>query len=364
MNTIHVFRATAMNLFANLALMLAVIGYFSLASMAGKPTPGGDYGVGYAFALLFAYTAVAIGISIATAIVLWKGGFDWVTEKTTWRTSLVISGLIALLIFSFFAAMNNGGGAPWIMRILGKHTIVWALPPLLLAGFVLVNASLQNIVPAAVWQWALKGVVLISAVSCVLMVGEWLVNIPIEAAQHAEMRNADDARRQQEFLAQIEQNNPKTEMVLILVFTTKYHDKAVREAALAKIKSNPEWQQYLVSRLQTPWASEVFPFLADNDVEDRRLFAEPIKSGILMMAEKFEDSMESTHTFYDGQFYSETQAILQTIAKFQDLGVDYAPAIRKLRKTLDTPLKSYQQAANLKCIPVLDGWLKKNEKEK
>lgn len=350
-----------MNLFGNLALLLAIIGYFSIASMAGKPIPGGDYGVGHAFALLFAYAAVAIGLCIATALVLWKGGFDWITEKATWRTSLVISGLIALLIFSFFAAMINGGGAPWIMRVLGKYTFVWALPPLLLASFVLVNTSLQNIVPAAVWQWALKGVVLISAASCVLMLGEWLVNIPIEAAQYAEMRNEEDARRQQEFLAQIEQNNPKTEMVLILVFTTKYHDKAVREAALAKIKSNPEWQQYLVSRLQTPWASEVFPFLADNDVEDRRLFAEPIKAGILMMAEKFEDSMERTHTFYDGQFYSETEAILQTIAKFEDLGVDYAPAVRKLRKALDTPLQSYQQAANLRCIPVLDSWLKKHE---
>ncbi len=349
-----------MNLFANLGLLLALIGYFSLTSMAGKPTPGGDYGVGHAFALLFSYAAVAVGISITTAIVVWKGGFDWITEKTSVRNGLVISGLIVVLIFNFFAAMGNDGGSPWIMRILGKYTIVWVLPPLLLVGFVLVNTSLQSLVPSAFWQWVLKGIVLLSALSCILMIGEWLVNIPISAVQHAEMRDTEEARRKQQFLDDIANTNAQTSLVTILVFTTKYQDSEVRNAALAKIKSNPEWQQYLVSRLQTPWAGEVFSFLADNEVDDKALFVKPIEVGILEMAKKFEDDMQRTHTFYNDQFYSETEDILETIAKFEGLGGNYVPAVRKLRAALNTPLKSYQNAADLRCIPVLDKWIKKH----
>jgi len=77
-----------------------------------------------------------------------------------------------------------------------------------------------------------------------------------------------------------------------------------------------------------------------------------------MMAEKFKDGMERTHTFHEGQFYTETESVLQTLEKFKDFGVDYVPAVRKLRKALDTRLKSYQHAANLRCIPLLDAWLK------
>ena len=349
-----------MNIIGNLALIITTLCYFGLASMAGKPSPGGDAGVGHAFALFFLFVGLIVGLIIATGIIFLKGDFGWVSTIPSLRNSLVLAGIASLLVMAFYTAMGEGG-APWIVKFLGKYTIIWLMPPVLVGGFMLLNPSLQTYVPSAVWQWPFKAIIFVSILCCVLMVGEWLVRTPGNLAHQATARKAYDDTRRQEFLAQIERNNPKTEMVMILVFTTKYQDKAVREAALAKIKSNPQWQEYLVDRLQTPWADEIFRFLADNDVENRQLFAEPIKTGILMMAAKFKDSMERTHTFYDGQFYSETQAILQTIAKFQDFGVDYVPAVRKLRKALDTRLKSYQQAANLRCIPLLDAWLKNHQ---
>jgi hypothetical protein len=346
-----------MNIIGNLALIITALCYFGLASMAGKPTPGGDAGVGHAFALFFLFIGLVVGLIITTGIIFLKGDFEWVSAIPSLRNSLVVAGIVSLLVMAFYTAMGEGG-APWIVKFLGKYTIVWLMPPVLVGGFMLLNPSLQTYVPSAVWQWPFKAIISVSILCCVLMVGEWLVRIPGNLAQQATARKAYDDTRRQEFLAQIERNNPKTEMVLILVFTTKYQDKAVREAALAKIKSNPQWQEYLVDRLQTPWADEIFRFLADNDVENRQLFAEPIKTGILMMAEKFKDGMERTHTFHEGQFYTETESVLQTLEKFKDFGVDYVPAVRKLRKALDTRLKSYQHAANLRCIPLLDAWLK------
>lgn len=350
-----------MNIIGNLALIITTLCYFGLASMAGKPIPGGDRGMGHALALLFLFAGLAIGILVVTVIIFLKDGFGWVSTTGSQRNSLVVVGVAALLILAFYTAMGNDGGAPWVVKFLGKYTIIWLIPPVVAGALVLLNPSLQAYMPSSVWQWTLKSITLVSVLCCVLMIGEWLVSIPGKIAQETAARQTAEDTRKQQFLADIERNNPKTEMVLILVFTTKYHDKDVREAALAKIKSNPKWQEYLVERLQTPWAGEIFPFLADNDVENKQLFAEPVKAGISMMAEKFKDGMERTHTFYDDQFYSETEAILQTIAKFEGLGVDYVPAVRKLRKALDTPLKSYQQAAHLRCIPLLDGWLKKHE---
>jgi predicted DCC family thiol-disulfide oxidoreductase YuxK len=346
-----------MNIIGNLALIFTTLCYFGLASMAGKPIPGGDRGMGHALALLFLFAGLTLGLIVTTVIIFLKGGFEWVPTTNSLRNSLVVFGILSLLVMAFYTAMGPGG-APWIVKLLGKYTIIWLMPPVLLGGFILLNPSLQAFVPNAVWKWPFNAIVFVSISCCVLMVGEWLVRIPINIVHRGTARKAYDDTRRQEFLAQIERNNPMTEMVLILVFTTKYQDAAVREAALAKIKSNPQWQEYLADRLQTPWADEVFRFLADNDVEDKALFAQPIKAGILMMAEKFKESMERTHTFYDGQFYSETEAVLQTLEKLRDSGVDYAPAVRKLRKALDTRLKSYQHAANFRCIPMLDAWLK------
>lgn len=352
-----------MNIIGNLALIITTLCYFGLASMAGKPIPGGDRGMGHALALLFLFAGLVVGLIIAIVIIFLKGGFDWVSTTNSLRNSLVVAGIASLLVMVFYTAMGEGG-APWIVKFLGKYTIIWLMPPVLAGGFMLLNPSLQAYVPSAVWQWPFKAIIFVSILCCVLMVGEWLVRIPGNMVQRATARKAYDDTRRQEFLAQIERNNPMTEMVLILTFTTQYQDKTVREAALAKIKSNPQWQEYLADRLQTPWADEVFRFLADNDVENKQLFAQPLQAGILRMAEKFKDSMERTHTFYDGQFYAETQAVLQTLEKFKDVGVDYVPAMRKLRKALDTRLKSYQQAANLRCRPLLDKWLQKQENHK
>lgn len=330
--------------------------------MAGKPVPGGDYGVGHAFALLFSYAGVAIGLCIAWAMVFWKGGFDWVSEENTVRNILVFTGISSILILSFFGAMGNGGGAPWVVRLLGKHTVVWLLPPIFWTTLVLLNPSLRTSLSNTLWQWPIKAVVLLSIVSCLAMIGEWLVNIPIQIAQQSKARVEADNKQKQQFLNDIAQNNAQTSLITILVFTTKYHDPDVRNAALAKIKSNPQWQEYLVERLATPWAPQVFSFMADNEVDNKNFFVKPIELGILEMAKVFEDGMRRTHTFYDGQFYSETEDVLETIAKFEGMGVDYAPAVRKMRAALDTPLDSYQVKANLRCIPVLDQWLKKHEK--
>lgn len=349
-----------MNFFGTLSLLLAFIGYFGLVSMAGKPTPGGDAGVGHAFALLFAYAAVALGISGTTTLLLWKGSFAWLTDKTTLRNGLVIGGLITVLIFGFFAALNNDGGAPWVMRFWGKYVVVWALPPLLLGLLALLYPSVQQVIPSTIWQWSIKGTALLSGIACMFMVGEWLVSIPTKIAQQSAAVTREETQRKQQFLQEIANTNAETSLVTILVFTTKYQDPDVRNAALDKIKTNPEWQQYLVSRIQTPWAGEVFSFLADNDVPDKALFAKPIETGIGEMAKLFEDGMRRTHTFYDGQFYTETEDVLETIAKFESLGIDYAPAVQKLRAALDTPLESYQQPAKLRCIPLLDQWLKKH----
>ena len=62
-------------------------------------------------------------------------------------------------------------------------------------------------------------------------------------------------------------------MAHILVFTDANHDKEVRERAVAKVKTNPQWQQELCRLLENNGAIEAFFFLASNEVEDKNLFS-------------------------------------------------------------------------------------------
>ena len=50
-------------------------------------------------------------------------------------------------------------------------------------------------------------------------------------------------------------------MVFILVFTDANQDTDVRAKAVAKIKTNPQWEEELIKRLNSGWASEAFNFL-------------------------------------------------------------------------------------------------------
>ena len=162
-------------------------------------------------------------------------------------------------------------------------------------------------------------------------------------------------------LREIDSCDVSKNMVFILVFTDANQDADVRAKAVAKIKTNPKWQQELVNRLQNDWAPEAFNFLASNDVEDPELFREPVKQGATIQAKLIRERIRAcSHpsNFYEGQFLWEVERVLKTVDKFSNKHTDYRPAIKQLRAALDEP-SDFEKPAFL-CAALLDDWIKEH----
>lgn len=349
-----------MTILGNIFLALATLMYALILSAAYGKTPAssGDAAGGYAMGTIL-FNLVLTGLLIAVAVsIAWKGGFDWIKGP---RYLLVGVGLLATMIVAalsmavkFEPAMHQ----PFAVRYLTG--IAPGLFPLVLlaAGAVLLNEPLRAAVPPAFYQIPLAIVTGISVLACAVGVVEWMGHAQKNAVARIEEMQSDQERYRQMHLAEIEANDPMVNMARILVFTDKNHHETVREKALAKVKSNPDWQAELVRMLEGDASQEAFTFLASNAVDDKALFAEPVNKGIRSTADWIRQSIRrSSHEahFHEGQFAWNVERMLATADTFQGLGVDYLPAVREVRAALDEP--NAHKKIRFSCISTIERWI-------
>ena len=350
-----------MTILGNIALVLATLVYVLILSAAYAKTPAssGDAAGGYAMgAILFNLALTGLLIVVAVSIA-WKGGFDWI--KSPSRYLLVGAGLLATMVItglSMAVKFDPPMHQPVAVRYLTG--IAPGLFPLVLlaAGAILLNEPLRAAVPVAAYQIPLTIVAGISALACLVGIVEWMGHAQKNAAAQITEMQSDQARYHQMHLSEIEANDPLTNMAGILVFTDKNHDPEVREKALAKVLSNPDWQAELVKMLEGDASQEAFTFLASNAVDDKASFAEPVNTGILSTADWIRRTIRrSSHEahFHEGQFAWNIERMLATADTFQGLGVDYLPAVRAVRAALDEP--NAHKKVRFSCITKVDKWI-------
>ena len=72
-------------------------------------------------------------------------------------------------------------------------------------------------------------------------------------------------------MAEIDSNDVMNNLVFLLVFTGDNQPDEIKNRAVAKVKTHPQWESELIRLIQTEWAPEPFQFLAFNDVENPSL---------------------------------------------------------------------------------------------
>lgn len=347
-----------MNVIGNLFLGIATLVFLLLFNtMYLKTVPrGGDAAVGYAWVLILGVLAFSICMAIVTAIIGWQGGFDWVGGP---RTMLVVAGFILILLGNGFFMMGVGEGTgdlpPVIRQILLYLPAV--LPPVLLvAAGVLLNAE-RSSVPVLVYKLPIYFGLTTGLLALLIIAGFKIRNTATAIKASRQYEN----KIHQDHLNHIDTTDVRKEMVFLLVYTDANHPGVVRERALAKIKSRPDWQEELVRRLQNDWAPEAFTFLASNDVDDKAMFAEPIRQGIQIQAKLIRENIRQCrdhYSLYSGKFIWEVDRVLRTVDRFNNTGVDYRPAVQELRRALDE--KTSFKKPELGAIRILEDWLKKH----
>ncbi len=352
-----------MTIIGNSLLFIATLLYFSLVTaLYGKTPKGGDAVVSYLWGIIFINAALWICINLVSIIIAFKGGFDWISPSKTTRYLLVYLGLFFICLTPALSGLfKNEHNVP-LLRFYSFFVPILVPLVLVVVAAILLNGSLRSAVPLTFYKWPLVLIAVIGllgvAAGMVSLVSE---NIRNNTARVKEITEREDTNHQR-ILKEIDSCDVMVNMHHILVFTGDNQPPQIRDKAVAKVRTNPNWQQELIRVLDTHLAEEAFQFLASNPVDDPSLFTEPVRKGVLKQAslirERIQRSSHPSH-FYPGMFSWEVERVIRSVDRFKGMGTDYLPAMKELRAALDEP-SEYKQTS-FTCISPLDKWIKVNE---
>ena len=356
-----------MAILGNILLVIAALLFIGVLSVIKSPMPGGDAGVGYAWALLLSTGGFFIAMILAGLCVGAVDGYDWVgapgTKRFLWVAGGLVSALVTFALTSFFK--NEQGPVPGIIRALSTFT-PYIIPIVLIgAGFILVNTGIRQSVPSGLYKWPLVAVTILGFIGTGTAVISWMGFSMKRQAEMMKAATAFSAGNDQRILGEIDSCDVMKSIYPILIFSGDNQPESIRTRAVAKIKTNPNWQDELLRMLRENGTTEVFQFLASNDVDDPSLFVEPIREGIFLQAEAARQRIREvwhSSNFYVGMFGWETEWILRTVEKYERHGGDYLEAVKAFRAALDEP-SDFEKTA-FTAANVLDKWIKKSEKLK
>ncbi|MFN0014700.1 MAG: hypothetical protein ACKVU2_09145 [Saprospiraceae bacterium] len=312
---------------------------------------GGDGAIGMAYTVFLFHLVLFVCAATVAGFVGQQGKFSWAGSSGASRFLCISAGLMLATIGSLFASYRDG---PILNTWMGPFAQV-VITVLLITGLA---GLLNNDTPPTTYRLSLLVAAALGMVVCLPIV--WItlknkVENTVASVQAMGQPDSNDIRMTQE----VEAFDVSQGIANLLIFTDFNKDMSVREPALAKLKSCPDWQEQLVQGLRERWAPEVFTFLAGNDVDDKNMFAEPIGEGIRMQAllirEKLGEASQSHH-LYEDQFMWEVERVLRTLKKFKDNGTDYRPMMLEFREAFNAPCSV--KKPKFTCLRYLDNWLK------
>ena len=360
------YQTNYMNIIGNLLLVIATILFVCILSLVfGKAPRNGDGLVGYGWGMIILNLGFAITMILVSLIIGFKGGFDWVAKTTSSRFWMVTAGLLGAVITAGLSGLFKfeQGPVPMVIRSLSSFGPV--LIPLVLigAGFILMNSGLKSAVPMPIYKWPL---ILVSVIGIAGVVSGVAGELAMRQRNKAAIRESNKTfndNNHNRILSEIDSCDVTKNLVFILVYTGDNQDKDIKEKAVAKVKTHPQWQEELIRLLQSDWAPEPLQFLAFNNVDDPKLFLEPVNEGLLNQArlirERIRRCSHPSH-FYPGIFMWEVERVLLTAERFSGKGYDYLPAVKEVRAALDEP--SEFEKGEFRCKAIMDEWIKKHSR--
>jgi hypothetical protein len=350
-------------LFGNALLVIALlILFFALGTLLKAPMRGSEGAVFQPTALVLTYLALFVCLALSAVCIGQNGGLDWIPATGVARVGLVAGGLFVVVLTAALAALFKfePQNVPTLFRFFSGFAPTLFPAVLIATGFVLLHAHTRTAVPAALWQYPLLVAVLLGLLGTAAAVLAWMSESRKHAAQHVEAVNARAERVHQDDLNYLDTCDWDRDFVRMLPYSDANQAADVRQKALAKIKSRPDWQEKLAYWLENKGALEVFQFLAANKVDDPTRLAVPVRTGVESVADwvrrKLRDATTYTQ-FYPEQFTYEVRHVLATVDIFEGQGVDYRPSVRAIQAAFSEP--SAAELPTFDCLRTLDEWLKK-----
>lgn len=346
----------------NLLLVAASVLLLALGRLQLSAMPGGDRGVGFAFALLWGHGGMVLLLLAVATIVAFSGRLPTLPVAAGWQVpaALAFVGVSGVVAASVAVAAPSGAPRPWSLdAALRLAPLVVPLLLIVCAASLLNAGAARPSAPALVTR-ALQLV-------AVLTIALLAVGVAPVVAQRARAWKTVATRdpsaldsNEQRILAQVEGDDPARQFGTFLGYTREGNHPTIRARANEKLRSVSDWEQRVRDELAGANAPEAFTFLAANDVPNPASFAPAIAEGIrqeaLLVRERIRRASHSSH-LYEGLMIFEVEALLQTAEKYAKFGTDYAPALQQLRAAFSEP--SDFPHPKYRAAQAIDRWLKK-----
>ncbi len=352
----------------NILLVFIALSLLGLLSVTSSPMPGGDRGMGYGLALFFC----GAGFVVLTGLLAWNlnanNCFDWIPVSGGQRNGLVFVGWLAFAMATAASAMFktewHDGEFPQYLRWLSQAQAAIWLPLLILipAVFLLNGERAPGHVPDWVKIPMMTGFTLSMLMGAGLLFG-WMRASAIQNAANIEYAQNQNNEQHNKNLAWIAEQKATDPIVNILALTGRFHDTDVRDSAVAKVKSHPDWEAELIRLLsETEFDTETYHFIDGNKVNHPELFVEPINRSIRRIAKEIKKRITGASDLQDWHFeHFSIERILRAIDdQFLVPGADYRPAVQELLNALNTPKPEQFKNVKFTLVPVVDDWLKKH----
>jgi hypothetical protein len=321
------------NLCIGLAALIYVVPWQMLQASNAR---GGHASVGLLLSSLALGLPLGLLLAAAFGAAVARGGFDWLPLARSGQYVLVLTAglLVALLCVAVSALrLEPASQQPWMLRAFTPWLALWLPPLLVIAAAVMLNAAGDGIpLRSARTLWLLASTVALVVAAGLL--GEWVYwqGQRQQAVQQETL--AFQNRRDQQMLAEVQQMDPLRDVSGLLNFSNVYETDPIRQLALAKLAQHPDLDAAIVHELTAGRAYEAIIYLQGNDPPHPERVAAAVAVGIERIAADLARSIAGTHTLYPEQGETEVMRILDVVARLRSHGVDYTPALLRLRGAL------------------------------
>lgn len=349
-------------------LLLLLLGIEIALAILNLPNRNikGEYLVGLSlinFVLLAFFVVLSLWLTIRINA---SGGFDWLSQVRSNRNIYVGAGWFCMIVGVAFCVLGDPGttaSRPGFIGILERvfsYGVLW-MPLLMLVPYAILNnpalksavSSLAYTLPLAIGTFTGAAVlfapIIVSGIHTSKM-GSEIRDYEFEK-EMAALQQEDDVRK-------------------MIVFTLKEKNEQLREAAAAKIKLMPQWEDSLCTLLQPDHLAEsywFYSFMVSNELENPDRFLKPVQDHLALLAPAIREAL--THPDQDKYVYY--YADIKTICEALDMHMGahreaLKPAMLNLLNAVKTPIPSGenvpQYMLNLQenYREVLEQWLKSN----
>lgn len=330
-----------------------------------KPVLTGDRAMGYGLGLFFLGAGFILTSLLLTIHLSWKNAFDWVGVSGGKFHLLIGAGWLSMAAATFFCAVFkwewHGEYPEYIHTMAKAQAEIWLPLLMLIPALLLLNMERQaGVAPAMVKIPMLVGFAVSVVISLGLLFGWFRDSARQQQAEIESVQRQNDEQHQQH-LDYIAEQKPTDPIVNIMALTGRFHDQDVKDAAVAKVKSHPNWEAELLELLENPhYHTEAYTFLDGNKVDHPELFVDPLNRSIRRVASEIKDLIQDSNNLQDWHFeHFGIERLFRAIdEQFSAPGMDFRASVRALRAALDTPKPERFKNVRFTLTPVVDAWLK------